>query len=146
MRQTIRTRFMRLLSCIAVIGAILGTCLPASCSEKIGAGLVNKGAPSGPVDYSDRNNWMKLPEITKDVDTVYIYPTEYVDDSEEASVFADINEKAMREPAKLTYLMQGTAYEDSTNVFAPYYRQVNMAAASRMNGAELAAAFNSLPK
>ena len=62
MRQTIRTRFMRLLSCIAVIGAILGTCLPASCSEKTGAGLVNKGAPSGPVDYSDRNNWMKLPE------------------------------------------------------------------------------------
>lgn len=146
MRQTIRPRFMRLLSCIAVIGAILGTCLPASCSEKTGAGLVNKGAPSGPVDYSDRNNWMKLPEITKDVDTVYIYPTEYVDDSEGAPVFAAIDEKAMREPAKLTYLMQGTAYEERTNVFAPYYRQVNMAAASRMNGAELTAAFNSLPR
>ena len=99
-----------------------------------------------PADYSDKNNWMKLPEITKNVDTIYIYPTEYEDDSEGAPTFADINEKSMREPAQETYLMQGTAYEDSTNVFVPYYRQVNMAAAGKMTGEELDAAFRSLPQ
>ena len=99
-----------------------------------------------PTDYSDKNNWMKLPEITKKVDTIYIYPTEYEDDSEGAPVFAGINEKTMREPAQETYLMQGTAYEDATNVFVPYYRQVNMAAASKMTGQELDAAFRSIPQ
>ena len=98
------------------------------------------------VDYADKNNWMRQPEITKNVDTIYIYPTEYADDSEGAPTFADINEKTMREPAQETYLMQGTAYEDSTNVFVPYYRQVNMAAASKMTPKELSAAFNSVPK
>ena len=99
-----------------------------------------------PIDYSNKNNWMKQPKITKNVDTIYIYPTEYDDNSAGAPIFADINEEAMREPAKLTYLMQGTVYEDSTNVFVPFYRQVNMAAASKMSRKELDAAFNSIPK
>ena len=70
MRPTIHTRFMRLLSCIAISGVILGTCILANCGEKTGAGLVNKSVPSVPVDYADGNNWMKLPEITKEVYTI----------------------------------------------------------------------------
>ena len=50
-------------------------------------------------DYSDKHNWMKLPEATKDVDCFYVYPTEYVDDSEGAPLFADINDMGMRTPA-----------------------------------------------
>lgn len=99
-----------------------------------------------PVDYSDKNNWLRQPEVTKDVDCFYIYPTEYVDDSEGAPIFADINEKSMREPAGETYLMQATAYETSTNVFAPFYRQVNMVAASNMTFEEQEKAFGSIPK
>ena len=75
-------------------------------------------AAVAPVDYSDKNNWLRQPEVTKDVDTVYIYPTEYIDESEGAPMFADINEKSMREPAQYTYLMQGTAYEG----FHKYFR------------------------
>ena len=97
-------------------------------------------------DYSDKNNWMKLPEATKDVDCFYIYPTEYADDSENASTFADINEKMMRETAPQTYLVQGTAFEDVANVFAPYYRQVNMAVATSMSSEEMQNAFASTPK
>ena len=97
-------------------------------------------------DYSDKNNWMKLPEATKDVDCFYIYPTEYSDDSENAPTFADINEKTMRETAPQTYLVQGTAFEDVANVFAPYYRQVNMAAATSMSSEEMQNAFASTPK
>ena len=97
-------------------------------------------------DYSDKNNWMRQPEITKDVDVFYVYPTEYVDDTEGAPTYADINEKTMREPAQETYQMQATAYEESANVFAPYYRQANMAVVSRMSLKELTAALDSIPK
>lgn len=109
-------------------------------------GGIGKAAAVAPVDYSDKNNWMRQPDVTKDVDTVYIYPTEYIDDSEDAPMFADINEKSMREPAQYTYLMQGTAYEDSTNVFVPFYRQINMAFASKLSGKDLDAAFSGVPK
>lgn len=111
-----------------------------------GYGGIGKAAAVAPVDYSDKNNWMRQPDVTKDVDTVYIYPTEYIDDSEGAPMFADINEKSMREPAQYTYLMQGTAYEDSTNVFVPFYRQINMAFASKLSGKEPDAAFRGVPK
>ena len=97
-------------------------------------------------DYSDKNNWMRQPEITKDVDTIYIYPTEYSDDSEGAPVFADIDQKSVREAASNTYLMQGTAYEDSTNVFVPFYRQCNMAVLSKWNADEREAALKTIPK
>ena len=97
-------------------------------------------------DYSDRNNWMKQPEATKDVDCFYVYPTEYADDSENATTFADINEKTMRETAPLTYLVQGAAFEDVANVFAPYYRQLNLMAAAAMTQEEMLNAFDSTPK
>jgi len=97
-------------------------------------------------DYSDKNNWLRQPEITKDVDCFYVYPTEYSDDSEGASTFADINDKSLRELWEDVYQMQATVYEGSANVFAPYYRQVNMAAAAKLSREELNAAFASTPK
>ena len=30
------------------------------------------------IDYSRKDNWFKIPEITKDIDTFFIYPTEYL--------------------------------------------------------------------
>ena len=98
------------------------------------------------LDYSDKNNWLRQPEATKDVDVFYVYPTEYADDSEGASMFADINDQSLREAWKGVYQMQGTVYEESANVFAPYYRQVNMALASKLSREKLNAAFASTPK
>lgn len=97
-------------------------------------------------DYSDKNNWMKLPEATKDVDCFYVYPTEYNDASEGASTFADINDTNMRTTAGRTYLVQGTAFEEVANVFAPYYRQVNMQALISLSITERNAALSSIPK
>ena len=97
-------------------------------------------------DYSDKNNWLRQPEATKDVDVFYVYPTEYSDDSEGASMFADINNMSLREAWENVYQMQATAYEESANVFAPYYRQVNMASAIKLPREELNATFASTPK
>lgn len=30
------------------------------------------------IDYSKKENWCKLPQITKEVDTFYVYATEYI--------------------------------------------------------------------
>ena len=37
-------------------------------------------------DYSQKSNWLQLPEITKDVDAFYIYSTLYVESSFEEGV------------------------------------------------------------
>ncbi len=129
-------KMKKTLSFYAILSVIIVTGMLAGCKAKTNVS----------VDYSDRSNWLRMPEITKDVDAIYIYPTEYADDSEGAPMFADINDKTLRELWEEVYQMQGSVYEESTNVFAPYYRQLNMAAAAKMPSEELNAAFGSTPK
>lgn len=100
-------------------------------SDKI-TGLV--GTPS---DYSKKDNWMAVPEITHEVDTFYLYPTCYLDDSETAKEICDIDNEAVRERAQDVYENQATVFEESTNVFAPYYRQSNINRVIGMDNKEL---------
>lgn len=93
-----------------------------------------KGVPS---DYSKEENWMRLPEVTHEVDTIYLYPTCYLDDSEDAKPICDIDNEAVRARARDIYENQGTVFEESTNVFAPYYRQSNIYAVGGLSHEEL---------
>jgi hypothetical protein len=79
-------------------------------------------------DYSNEECWLNFPEMTKDVDTFYIYSTVYVDSSNEegAPKYAALDNPEMVMGALGEYVTNATAYEDSTNVFAPYYRQAGM--------------------
>ena len=77
-------------------------------------------------DYSQSASWCKIPEITKDVDTFFIYPTEYMGFNEGDPDYATFDNTEMREGAEECYILQASAYEDSTNVFMPYYRQAGM--------------------
>ena len=123
------------------------TMVLSSCTnESNNPAPVDPESESKAPDYSDKNNWLRQPQATKDVDVFYVYPTEYSDDSEGASMFADINNKSLREAWEEVYQMQATAYEESANVFAPYYRQVNMASAIKLPREELNATFASTPK
>ena len=79
-----------------------------------------------PVDYADADNWYQIPEITKDVDTFYIYPTLYDDSIEGALDFAPIDDPTMREKVEDVYQSQACVFEESTNVFVPFYRQANL--------------------
>ena len=90
-----------------------------------------------PSDYSDENNWMKIPEITKEVDTFYIYPTVFADSSEDAPDIVPIDNELMRTNAQGIYEGQATVYEENTNVFAPYYRQSNLTVIGNLRGDEL---------
>ena len=151
MKQTIRMSIMSMmkktLSFFAVMSFIIGAGMLAGCSND------NKDENTNddpvvykPIDYSNKNNWLRQPEITKDVDCFYVYPTEYSDDSEGASKFADINDNSLRQLWEEVYQMQGTAYEESTNVFAPYYRQANMAALASLSPEERTKTLASTPK
>ena len=85
------------------------------------------------IDYSKKENWYQIPEITKDVDTFYIYATEYIMSSlmEGAPEYASLDNEEMLQGAAGEYLLHATAYADATNVFMPYYRQCGMTVMKR---------------
>ncbi len=78
-----------------------------------------------PTDYSKKENWYQLPEITKKVDTFYIYATEYILGSFEdgAPDFATLDNVEMREGVAVEYRDHASAFAEATNVFLPYFRQ-----------------------
>ena len=77
-------------------------------------------------DYSQKFCWYQIPTITKDVDTFYILATEYLGFEEGASNYATIDNPEMVENAPIQYAMNASAFEDSTNVFLPFYRQASL--------------------
>ena len=87
-----------------------------------------KDATATPIDYSRKESWCKLPEVSKDVDTFYIYATEYIMGSLEdgAPEYASLDNEEMLVGAQGEYVQHASAYADSTNVFMPYYRQCGM--------------------
>ena len=80
-------------------------------------------------DYAKKACWYRIPEITKDVDTFYVYATEYIMGSlkEGASAYATLDNAEMIQGVELEYIGHATAFEASTNLFMPYYRQCGMA-------------------
>ena len=88
----------------------------------------SEDAMTGAPDYSRKECWYKVPEITKDVDTFYIYATEYIVTSleENAPDYATLDNPEMLEGVTAEYIVHATAFEDSTNVFMPYYRQAGL--------------------
>jgi len=77
------------------------------------------------IDYSQKASWYQIPEITKDVDTFYIFATDYIMSSfeEGASDYATLDNPEFLAGSKIEFRDHATAYADSTNVFVPYYRQ-----------------------
>lgn len=80
------------------------------------------------IDYSQKKNWYLIPEITKDVDTFYIYATEYFLESleEGAPDLATLDNAEMLQGVAEEYMTQASVFAEATNVFMPYYRQCGM--------------------
>lgn len=76
------------------------------------------------IDYSNSDNWMFLPEEnTKEVDTIYLYPSAYGLTGEVEDDIADIEDVNMRVLAIYYASSQASVFDESTNLYAPYYRQ-----------------------
>jgi len=77
------------------------------------------------LDYLNDRNWMKLEKNpTHDVDLFFIYPT-IVDESGNHDRTSEITDEVRRK-ATIAYENMGAAFEDYTNVYVPYYRQIPM--------------------
>lgn len=79
------------------------------------------------VDYSDKDNWMILPEEnTKQVDAIYLYPSSYGIITKATKDVASINDKITRGVADYFAATQVSVFEESCNLYAPYYRQLTV--------------------
>ena len=86
---------------------------------------------AGAPDYSQKSCWYKIPEITKEFDTFFIYPTEYMGANEGDPDYASLDNPDMVEGVKNIHIIMASAFEESTNLFMPYYRQASAMAMKR---------------
>jgi len=100
-------------------------------------------------DYSNKKYWYKLPEITKEVDTFYVYATEYILSSfdEGSDDYADFDNEEMLQGVVIECEDHATTFQDSTNLFVPYYRQAGLRYAGeiREKTGNADAAFSGMP-
>ena len=98
----------------------------AATTAETSATAATADSVDGAPDYSNKACWFQIPEITKDVDTFFVYPTEYMAANKGDPGFAPLDNAEMLEGVKTNYPILASVYEDSTNVFMPYYRQAGM--------------------
>ena len=80
------------------------------------------------VDYSSADNWLALPEsLTKAVDVFYLYPTAYAKTDSSEPAICDVDNTVMRSSARGLLATQASVFKESCNVFAPFYRQFDVA-------------------
>ena len=79
-----------------------------------------------PTDYSKKTNWYKLPEITKEFDTFYIYSTMYMGANEDDADYATLDNKEVLDNIWIEHAIKSSVFEEATNLFIPYYRQSSM--------------------
>ena len=85
-----------------------------------------EGAKPEAVDYSYKNNWYKIPEITKEFDTFYIYSTMYFGAGEDDPDYATLDNAEVLGGIAVEHAIKSSVFEKSTNLFIPYYRQSRM--------------------
>lgn len=82
-----------------------------------------------PVDYADANNWLSLPgTVEKSVDVIFLYPTVYGTAVTAEDDLSYIDDMSMRIGAIFSVATQAGVFEESCNLFIPYYRQFTVEA------------------
>lgn len=98
-------------------------------------------------DYSKKTNWYKIPEITKEFDTFYIYSTIYFGANEGDPDYATLDNAEMLAGIPIEHAIKSSVFEETTNLFIPLYRQSSMkyAAEVYMKDGNIDAALISIP-
>ena len=79
-----------------------------------------------PVDYSLDSNWaVKTSDISHKVDVFFVHPTTYGSPSN-GQLNADLNDQKLNKRTDGTIQRQASAFNDTANLFAPRYRQMNI--------------------
>jgi hypothetical protein len=77
-------------------------------------------------DYSKKSSWYKIPEITKEFDTFYIYSTIFMGANEGDPDYATLDNKEMLDGIGIEHAIKSSVFEESTNLFIPLYHQSSM--------------------
>jgi len=78
-------------------------------------------------DYSKAEHWLSLPAASqKEVDIFYLYPTAWKKTNADDPDICEINNPSMLKGSKAVFARQATAFEPVGNIYAPYYRQVDI--------------------
>lgn len=89
-----------------------------------------------PTDYSNKKNWLKIPENPdKSVDLIFLYPSSCFDIT--AGTICNVDNKSMKKFAKDMYSHQAAAFEPVANIYIPLWRQVNATKLSKMSFEEV---------
>lgn len=76
-------------------------------------------------DYSNSAHWLHVPASnSQPVDVFYLYPTAWIPSSPD-EISCAVDNASMLAQAPLAYAKSATAFENFTNIYAPYYRQLN---------------------
>ena len=107
---------------------ICGTSVFMACSSNDDNPTNPENEETKATDYSIKANWLSFPKVTKDVDAFYIYSTVYVESSYEegAPDYATLDNPEMIMGALGEYETNASVFEESCNVFVPWYRQAGM--------------------
>jgi hypothetical protein len=98
-------------------------------------------------DYSAPENWLVLPEANDmAVDIFYLYPTVYYKLSPDDAMMCDINNPLMRTNAQSAFHYQATAFETVGNIYAPYYRQPDIATSLSLSEKDRSALLSGITK
>ena len=75
----------------------------------------------GMTDYSRKTSWYQIPDAAREVDTIYIYATEYIMGSfEEGSPdYATLDNEEMLQGVAGEYMMHASAFADATSRMLP---------------------------
>ena len=77
------------------------------------------------LDYSKAENWVeRAEEATKPVDVFFIYPT--VTGFRDPVQICEVTDSEMVAGAKFVRQVQTSVFEESCNIYMPYYRQISM--------------------
>lgn len=96
------------------------------CIPLIGCGDgVDNTTAAQVTDYSQPQHWLELPDINKDTDIFYLYPTVWAKVDDTDPNINDIDNELMLIGSHFALERQASAFSTVGNIFAPYYRQAD---------------------
>jgi len=87
-------------------------------------------------DYSQPSHWLSVSNTGKSVDVFYLYPTAWKKGPTDPYI-CDIDNLSMLQGSASAFGRQATAFETDANIYAPYYRQLDVLYALTLDAQEL---------
>ena len=108
---------VRRLLCLVLTGLMTALCCPAAFAES--------GGSTAAPDYAEAGSWVSRPEQpVHGADTFFILPTVNMKDTEPGN--EDITDEKKASRFVKTLGLEGGIVSESTDVYAPFYRQVTL--------------------